>query len=125
MASCPANVFNKYSNVFAQITKNFIGEIQQDSDSECESMIGDLLRVENENKIVEQARKALIEINLNGASSVTKTGSYKFNNASQIAHSNDISSITNTRPENNPTFDNFFEKFNTDLAQEKQNVQSD
>lgn len=33
LTSCPANVFQNYSNVFAEITKNVIGEIA-DSDTE-------------------------------------------------------------------------------------------
>ena len=33
-SSCPASVFKNYSNVFAEITKNVIGEIEE---SEIES----------------------------------------------------------------------------------------
>ena len=53
--SCPAEVIKNYSNVFAQITKSIIGEIDQTDTEESEQTYGE----EQSSEIVIAARGAL------------------------------------------------------------------
>ncbi|CDW90911.1 UNKNOWN [Stylonychia lemnae] len=147
--SCPAKVFKNYSNVFAEITKNVIGEIQDsesDMDDDSKSIQSDSKSQDQssiiQQKIIEDARKAFNDItinkmnqsqlnqnqiqntqinssNINNNNNNNKNNNNNSNQVYQYSSNESSMMIEQNKQVINKAFDDFFQKLTTDLGSDQ------
>ena len=102
-SSCPAEMLKNYSNVFAQMTKQIIGDVETESENEMGSTM---------KRTSARAREVLSEIQTKKGTNEAK---YKFDNIM-----NDSSEYRN-REDLNKAFDDFYKRHNIRHSSDKEN----